>query len=262
MQVHEFVLNSTEMDKMTCIIVDDEAVSRETLENYIVKYCENITVSALCENVQEGLAAIKNHQPDIVFLDIEMPYGDGFDLLDQVENISFDVVFITAFSNYAIRALNLSATYYILKPVDIDELILAVEKIRQLRTDHGQTNVQSKILLDNLKVANGQMQRLVLPQLTGFTVVAVSQVIYATADDNYTVIHLTDGKKHVVSKTLKFFDDLLSEVGFIRIHKSHLINMKEIVEYKKGKIAQVKLSNGVWLDIAAQRKKDFLDRFN
>lgn len=249
------------MDKMTCIIVDDEAISRETLENYVIKYCEHVTVSALCENVQEGLAAIKKYQPDIVFLDIEMPYGDGFDLLDQVETINFDVVFITAFSNYAIRALNMSATYYILKPVDIDELIAAVEKIREQRTGHQETAVQSKILLDNLRVANGQMQRLVLPQLTGFIVVGVNEVLYAAADDNYTIIYLTDGKKHVVSKTLKFFDDLLSETGFIRIHKSHLINMNEIVEYKKGKTAQVKLTNGTWLDISAQRKTEFLDRF-
>jgi len=252
----------TKKDKLSCIIVDDEAISRETLENYVGKYCNNVEVKALCENVKEGLAAIKEHQPDIVFLDIEMPYGDGFDLLDQVESINFDVVFITAFSNYAIRALNMSATYYILKPIDIDELILAVDKIRERRAQlTDETSVQSKILLDNLKVANGQMQRIVLPQLTGFIVVPVHEVLYAQADDNYSIIHLKDGKKHVVSKTLKFFDDLLSDLGFMRVHKSHLVNMGEITEYKKGKTGQVQLSNGAWLDISMQRKKEFLERF-
>lgn len=247
--------------ELSCIIVDDEAISRETLENYVDKYCDGVNVKALCENVKQGLEAIKKHQPDIVFLDIEMPYGDGFDLLDQVDNINFDVVFITAFSNYAIRALNMSATYYILKPIDIDELVAAVDKIRERRADSDETSIQSKILLDNLKVANGQMQRIVLPQLTGFIVVPVNTILYAQADDNYSIIHLNDGKKHVVSKTLKFFDDLLSDLGFMRVHKSHLINTSEIVEYKKGKTAQVQLSNGTWLDISIQRKKEFLEKF-
>lgn len=251
---------------LTCIIVDDEAVSRETLENYIQKYCDAVEIKALCENVEEGLAAIEKHQPDIVFLDIEMPYGDGFDLLDRVPKVNFDVVFITAFSNYAIRALNMSATYYILKPVDIEELILAVDKIREVRMslpkDQTETSIQSKILLDNLRMANGQLQRIVLPQLSGFIIIPVNTILYAQADDNYSIIHLTDGKKHVVSKTLKFFDEMLSDLGFMRIHKSHLINTTEITEYKKGKTAQVQLSDGSWLDISPQKKKGFLDLFS
>ena len=250
---------------LTCIIVDDEAISRETLENYVIKYCDQVEIKALCENVEEGLAAIANHQPDIVFLDIEMPYGDGFDLLDRVPEVNFDVVFITAFSNYAIRALNMSATYYILKPVDIEELVTAVDKIRERRVAANdapsETALQSKILLDNLRIANGQLQRIVLPQLTGFIVIPVNTILYAQADDNYSIIHLMDGKKHVVSKTLKFFDDLLSELGFLRIHKSHLINTSEIKEYKKGKTAQVQLSDGTWLDISMQKKKEFLELF-
>lgn len=248
-------------DNLSCIIVDDEAVSRETLENYVDKYCDGVSVKALCENIKEGLDAIKKHQPDIVFLDIEMPYGDGFDLLDQVDEINFEVVFITAFSNYAIRALNRSATYYILKPVDIDELVNAVEKIKLRRKENSGESIHSKILLENLRAANGQLQRIILPQLTGFNVVPVNTIVYVAADDNYSIVYLNDGKKHIVSKTLKFFDEILSELGFLRIHKSHLINSNEIVEYKKGKTAQVKLSNGIWLDISMQRKKEFLEHF-
>jgi two-component system LytT family response regulator len=183
-----------------------------------------------------------------------------------VPHINFDVVFITAFSNYAIRALNMSATYYILKPVDIEELVTAVDKIKQKRlvADHAsnETSIQSKVLLDNLKLANGQLQRIALPQLTGFIVIAVSDIVYAQADDNYSVIHLKNGQKHVVSKTLKFFDDILSELGFIRIHKSHLINTSEIKEYRKGKTGQVQLSDGTWLDVSAQKKKGFLELFS
>ncbi|MDA7803151.1 LytTR family DNA-binding domain-containing protein [Crocinitomix sp.] len=249
------------MNELTCIIVDDEEVGRATLNNYIQKYCEGVTVLEMCKNIEEAKKAIEIHQPSIVFLDIEMPYGDGFDLLDQLPEINFEVVFITAFSNYAIRALNMSATYYILKPVDIDELVEAVDKIRQKQAAKGEFNIQSKVLLDNLRIANGQLQRIVLPQLTGFVVVPVNTILYAKAADNYTEIHLLEGKKHVVSKTLKFFDELLSDLGFIRIHKSYLINLGEILEYRKGKMSQVKLSNGEWFDISLQRKKEFLDRF-
>jgi len=244
--------------ELTCIIVDDESVSRETLKNYVEKYCDGVNVLELCENVEQGLAAIKKHNPDIVFLDIEMPYGDGFDLLDRVDEISFEVVFITAFSNYAIKALNMSATYYILKPIDIDELVEAVKKIREKKDPSGSN---TKVLMKNLHAANPLSQQVVLPQLTGFMVVQVKDILRAEADNNYTTIFMTDGSKHVVSKTLKFFDELLNEAGFVRIHQSHLVNVQQIAEYKKGKTGQVKLSDGTWLDISPQRKKDFLDLF-
>ena len=142
---------------LTCIIVDDELSSRETLNSYISKYCENVLVLALCKNIDEGLTAIKKHKPDIVFLDIEMPFGDGFDLLDQAGEINFDVVFITAFSHYAIKALNMSATYYILKPVDIDELTEAVKKIREKKNEPVSS---AKILLENNKTNNPEQKKI------------------------------------------------------------------------------------------------------
>lgn len=246
------------IQELTCIIVDDEAASRDTLKSYITKYCENVTVSALCKNIDEGLAAINTNHPDIVFLDIEMPYGDGFDLLDRAGEINFDVVFITAFSHYAIKALNMSATYYILKPVDIDELTEAVKKIREKKTQPGE---QTKVLLSNLKNTTPEQRQIVLPHLSGFSVVLVSDILRIEADNNYSTVYLSDGHKHVVSKTLKFFEDLLSDSGFLRIHQSHLINARNIKEFKKGKTGQVQLTDGTWLDISAQRKKDFMDHF-
>ncbi|MBK9190399.1 MAG: response regulator transcription factor [Crocinitomicaceae bacterium] len=237
---------------LTCIIVDDELSSRETLNSYISKYCENVLVLALCKNIDEGLTAIKKHKPDIVFLDIEMPFGDGFDLLDQAGEINFDVVFITAFSHYAIKALNMSATYYILKPVDIDELTEAVKKIREKKNEPVSS---AKILLENNKTNNPEQKQIVLPHLSGFVVVKIANVMRVEADNNYSTVYLNDGTKQVVSRTLKFFEELLNESGFIRIHQSHLINTKFISEFKKGKTAQVKLSDGVWLDISAQRKR-------
>ncbi|MBL7897473.1 MAG: response regulator transcription factor, partial [Crocinitomicaceae bacterium] len=222
------------------------------------KYCDGVQVLELCKNIDEGLAAIQKHKPDIVFLDIEMPFGDGFDLLDRAGEINFDVVFITAFSHYAIKALNMSATYYILKPVDIDELTEAVKKIREKKNQKIST---TKILLENNKTTNPDQKQIVLPHLSGFVVVKIADVMRIEADNNYSTVYLTDGTKQVVSRTLKFFEELLNESGFIRIHQSHLINTKFISEFKKGKTAQVKLSDGVWLDISAQRKKEFLDLF-
>lgn len=244
--------------ELTCILVDDELSSRETLKSYISKYCDGVQVLELCKNIDEGLAAIQKHKPDIVFLDIEMPFGDGFDLLDRAGEINFDVVFITAFSHYAIKALNMSATYYILKPVDIDELTEAVKKIREKKNQKIST---TKILLENNKTTNPDQKQIVLPHLSGFVVVKIADVMRIEADNNYSTVYLTDGTKQVVSRTLKFFEELLNESGFIRIHQSHLINTKFISEFKKGKTAQVKLSDGVWLDISAQRKKEFLDLF-
>lgn len=244
--------------ELTCILVDDELSSRETLKSYISKYCDGVQVLELCKNIDEGLAAIQKHKPDIVFLDIEMPFGDGFDLLDRAGEINFDVVFITAFSHYAIKALNMSATYYILKPVDIDELTEAVKKIREKKNQKIST---TKILLENNKTTNPDQKQIVLPHLSGFVVVKIADVMRIEADNNYSTVYLTDGTKQVVSRTLKFFEELLNESGFIRIHQSHLINTKFISEFKKGKTAQVKLSDGVWLDISAQRKKEFLNLF-
>lgn len=245
--------------ELTCILVDDEEASRETLSSYLGKYCQDVKLLAQCKNIEEGLVAIRSHSPDIVFLDIEMPYGDGFDLLERCEEVNFEVIFITAFSHYAIKALNMSAAYYILKPIDIDELIEAVNKIREIQSEAG---VSNRVLLENIRQNAPELRQLVLPHLNGFSVVKVTDIVHIEADNNYSTVYLNQGAKHVVSKTLKYYEELLNESGFIRIHQSHLINSRYIVEFKKGKTAQVQLTNGTWLDISAQRKKDFLDFFD
>lgn len=245
-------------NELKCIILDDEQISRDTLKSYLDKYTQDITVLALCKNVQEGIEAIQKYKPDVVFLDIEMPYGDGFDLLERVEEINFDVVFITAFSNYAIKALNMSATYYILKPIDIDELTDAIKKIRAKKIPEG---IQTKVLLENLRQNSNVQKQIILPNLSGFTVVKISSILRIEADNNYSTVYLMEGNKHVVSKTLKFFEELLADSGFLRIHQSHLINAACITEFKKGKNGQVCMSDGTWLDISGQRKKEFLDYF-
>jgi len=249
------------MSLLKAVIVEDEAASRETLNNYINKYCTAIDVVEMADSVKSGLAAIKANNPDVVFLDIEMPYGNAFDLLDSLDEISFEIIFVTAYRDYAIKALNLSAAYYILKPIDIDELVAAVEKITANKKE-GEENFHTKILIDNIKSNAIQHKKIVLPQMDGFEVVNVSEIIRAEANDNYTNFYLTNGKKFLVSKTLKYFDDLLSDFDFIRIHKSHLVNLQYITKYIKGKGGQVRMADDSIVDVSATRKKELLEKFN
>lgn len=245
---------------LKAIIVEDEEASRVTLNNYLTKYCKHVNVLQMADSVQSGLEAIKNHQPDVVFLDIEMPYGNAFDLLESLDEIDFEIIFVTAYRDYAIKALNLSAAYYILKPIDIDELIAAVEKIT-LRKKQGEDIFHTKILMDNIKNNNIQHKKIVLPQMDGFEVVNVNEILRAEANDNYTKFYLSNGKTYLISKTLKYFDDLLAEFDFIRIHKSHLVNLQYITKYVKGKGGQVKMSDGSLVDVSTTRKKALLERF-
>ena len=193
---------------LKAVIVEDEAASRDILSGYIIKYTEGVEVVAMAENITEGIAAIKKHNPQIVFLDIEMPYGNGFDLLDQIGEVNFETVFVTAYSNYAIKALNSSAAYYILKPIDIDELVEAVEKIKVSRANNEDFS-PTKILLENIQIENKQLQKIVLPTMSGFDVVRVKDVIRCEANDNFTEFYMVNGPKMMICRTLKFFEEPL-----------------------------------------------------
>lgn len=248
------------MEKLKAVIVEDEEVSRDILKNYLSKYCADVEFMGAASNIEEGKILIESSKPNIVFLDIEMPYGNGFDLLEQLEDISFDVVFITAYSHYAIKALNLSASYYILKPIDIDELVNAVDKIKKEQTTK-QQHQKTKILTENIKSLNNKSKKIVLPQLDGFKVVKISNIIRAEASDNYTVIYLEGGEKQVISKTLKHFEELLCDMGFLRSHKSHLINLDHIAQYKKGKVGQVIMSDNSIALVSSNAKKELSNYF-
>lgn len=246
---------------LKAVVVDDEEASRETIRNYLNKYCPNVEVKALCESVQTGLKAINAHQPDVVFLDIEMPYGNGFDLLEQLAQVDFEVVFVTAYDNYAIRALNMSAAYYLLKPIDIDELINAVELVSAKKANDNEP-VHTRILIENLHSGQLQEKKIVLPQLDGFEVVQVKDIVHCEANDNFTRFHMMDGSKYMICRTLKFFDELLSELDFLRVHKSHLINLRHVTQYKKGKGGMVKMLNEDVVDVSPGGKKLLLAKFN
>ncbi|MEO0472644.1 MAG: LytTR family DNA-binding domain-containing protein [Bacteroidota bacterium] len=245
---------------LKAIIVDDEMASRETLRNYLGKYCPNIEVADEAESVRTGLEKIRQHKPQLVFLDIEMPFGNAFDLLEQVEDINFETIFVTAYSHYAIKAFNFSAAYYLLKPIDIDELVAAVEKAEQA-IEAKSNGLHTRILLENMHAMNQKNQKVVLPVLDGFEVVLVKDVLRCQANGNFTDFYLLDGTKKMICRSLKFYEDILTDLGFMRVHKSHLVNLEYITAYKKGKGGQLVMKGGDMVDVSPRRKQDLLERF-
>src|SRR5688572_1329221 len=222
---------------MKAVIVDDERDSRQILADFLMRYCPDIELCGMGESVATGIDIIRQTSPDIVFLDIEMPYGNGFDLLDKINHITFETVFVTAFDNYAIQALNQSAAYYLLKPIDIDELVKAVEKIKKERSEENYTQ-HARVLLDNIRA--GQHQKIMLPTMEGFEIVPVNSILYCEAVDNFTRFYLdADTNRNnaplLICRTLKYFEEILREHHFFRIHRSYLINPNFVVRYSKGK---------------------------
>jgi two-component system LytT family response regulator len=244
------------MNSITALVVDDEKDSRESLQNYLRKYCPEVKVQQACANIQEAAEAIKAHQPQLVFLDIEMPYGNAFDLLDQLEEVDFEIVFVTAYSQYAIPALNLSAAYYLLKPIDIDELIAAVAKVRDELQQQDRL-ARATVLREHLQ---GNAKRLVLPLIDGFEVVETADILYCEAADNFTCFYMQSGEKHLICRKLKFYEELLSPRGFCRIHRSTLANLSYVQRYLKGKGGTVVLKNGKELAVSQSRKEAFLEQ--
>lgn len=206
-------------------------------------------------SINEALQLIQENEPDLLFLDVEMPFGNAFDLLDQLPDRSFQTVFVTAYDQYAKDALNNHAAYYLMKPINIDELVRAVEYVIEIKQK--EDILEDRVLRPKLGQVLG---KITLPQQDGFQVLNVSEILYCKADDNYTEIYLIN-KKILVSKTLKYFEEALSGFAFARIHKSYLVNVNEVVKYRKGKGGSVIVSNGKELLVSASRKKELLAYF-
>lgn len=244
---------------MKTIIVDDEQDSRDILESYLTRYCTEVEVIAICANIDEAQKAIKKYQPQLVFLDIEMPFGNGFDLLERIGEPEFEVIFVTAFSQYAVQAFNLSAARYLLKPLDIEELENAVAEVSKRISAKTKSN-HTQVLLDNLKVLNNQNQKLVLPLLDGLEVVRMSDILYCEAEDNFTNFYFTNGRKSMICRSLKHYQDLLHEFGFCRVHRSFMINLDYVTRYIKGKGGSVILEGGKEIIVSNNRKSDLISR--
>ena len=249
------------MNKLiTTLLVDDEPGSLATLEQLIQMYCPSLKVIGKAMNPIEAAAMIEELQPQLVFLDIEMPYGNAFDMLDKMNDISFEVIFVTAYNNYALKAFRYAAADYLLKPLNIDELVDAVNRIAGRIGNH---DVNSRIgaLLDNLNNKSDKFRKIILPINDGFLVEDVEQIMYLNAEGSYTTIHLASNKKVMVSKLLKEFEDMLPESDFCRIHHSTIININYVKKFYKGRGGEVEMANGEIMLISTRKKSDFLSRF-
>ena len=242
--------------KIRAIIVDDEQIARNVLRNYLSKYCPQVEILDEAENIKQAVPLIENHRPDLVFLDVEMPFGNAFDVLEATKQIPYETIFITAFSEYSLKALNLSASYYILKPIDIQELINAVNKVAETLERKEEFN-RNKILLENLH-QKPEKQQIMLPTVHGFDVVKLNEIFRLQADGNFTRIYLKDGSKKMVCRFLKHFEDLL-DFPFVRVHRSHIINFNCVKSYHKN--GEVVLNDDTEIEVSASYKDEFLKLF-
>jgi two-component system, LytTR family, response regulator len=240
------------------IIVDDEFKSRESLKILIEDFCEDVSVDALCQNVNEALVAIDNIKPNVVFLDIQLQSETGFDLLSRLKKVDFDIIFTTAHSEYAIKAFKFSAIDYLLKPINIEELKQSLEKVKAKNSHNFSERLEQ--LMYNLKPMASQKYKLALPSNDGLVFVKVDEIVYCEADSNYTQIHLVNDKKYLVSRTLKEYEDLLKDQNFFRIHNSFLVNLNLIQNYVRGEGGYVVMANGKSLDVSKRKKESFLSR--
>ena len=244
-----------------CILVDDESNSLEMMEWLLQTYCPQVKIEALCDSAAKGIAAIEKYKPDLVFLDIEMPHQNGFDMLEQFDKLSFDVVFCTAYDQFAIKAFKYSALNYLLKPVDPDDL---KETIRRIEEKHAlPTREQLDMLMQGLKNSQKQtVNRIALTTNDGMIFVPTEDILYCAAESNYTSVVLKEGKKILVSKVLKDIDETLSGSGFYRIHNSFLINLNQIKKYVRGDGGYVIMNNDVTISISRSRRPEFMELFS
>jgi two-component system LytT family response regulator len=243
--------------KLKTIIVDDEPDAVDFISSIIGEYCPSLEVVGKAHNVNEGVPCIKEKKPDLVFLDVEMPNGTGFDLLAHFPGKDFDVVFITAFNHYAIKAIKFSAVDYILKPININEFIEAVNRVIQKRSaKSSQSNENLKILLENLK--SPLPTRLAIPTAEGMEYLNPKDIIRIEADRSYSWFFITGNRKILVSKHLKEFQDLLSDRYFFRSHNSHLINLKYVRKYIRREGGYIEMQDGAQIPISRNRKELFL----
>lgn len=239
------------------IVVDDEKLSREVLCNYLKEYCTEIEIVATASSVKTALRTIKRSDPDLVFLDIEMADGKGFDLLTLLHPINFKIIFVTAYSEYAVKAFRFSAVDYLLKPVKIDELKDAVDKVKLLNKNvPGTQNLSA--LINNMKSGNSIMPILVIPHLKGFEVLKIPEIIMCQAEGYCTNFFISGRGKIVSSKNLKHFDSLLEDQSFIRVHHSYLININHVESFTRQ--GEIFLTGGLRASLGDSYKNDFVKR--
>ena len=239
------------------IIIEDEVESRKAITTMLSQHFSNINVLAVCENVAAGKKAIETLQPELVFSDVELGEHTIFDMLPQLANINFEIVFTTAYGHYAIQAIKFSALDYLLKPFSITDITEAINRYIN-KKDKSQSADQLQALFHNLRHIEKDAKKITLPTANGLMIVPIKDIVRCEAADNYTNFFLSAKSKVLVSKTLKEFEELLKEYDFIRIHHSHLINLRHVKNYTRGEGGTVTMTDGSEVDVSRRKKDEFL----
>lgn len=242
---------------LNAIIVDDEPYCCEVLSTLLERYCPEVKVMAVCSSAEEALKAIQRLEPQLVFLDIEMPHMNGFEILERLPEINFHLVFTTSYDQYAIKAIRFSAIDYLLKPIDREELQKAVQKVmKQIQKPISQ---QLEILLQKLNHSTA-VNKVALPTMEGLQMVNVDSIIRCESDSNYTIICLKDKQKLVVARTLKEIEEMLEDYPFARVHHSYMVNLNEINKYIRGEGGYLVMSDGSQVDVSRSKKESLLKK--
>lgn len=242
-------------------MVDDEQKARETIIQMLNLYCTDIEIAGEAENVENAYLLLKNIQPDLVLLDIQMPDGTGFDLLKKFNNLDFKIVFITAYKEHAIKAFKYSALDYLLKPIDPDDLTATIDRVKKT-LEESHTSLKFETLLENITLKNAENRKIVLRTSESIHLVKISDIIRCESSSNYTQFYLADGKKLLVSKTLKEYDEMLTNDQFFRTHQSHLVNLNYIDRFDKTEGGYLVMKDGSHVPVSFRKKDQLLKLFN
>jgi two-component system LytT family response regulator len=245
---------------MKAILIDDERDALEMLEWIIKKNCPEVEIIAMCDSALEGLEKIKSLKPELVFLDIEMPQLNGFDLLERLGKYDFEVIFTTAYNQFAIKALKICALDYLLKPIDGEELKTAIQKANNRKSKV--SSEQLEMLMNYFKPEKPKTRRVALTASDHLVFVDTNDIIYCESDSNYTNFFLVKGEKVMISKTLKDVEEILEGADFFRIHASFLINMKHVSKFTRGDGGYVVMSNNQQITVSRKKKDEFFEMFS
>ena len=240
--------------RIRTVIIEDERKSLLTLETLLERYCPEVEVVGSGRNVEEGIEILLSLKPDLAFLDIAMPDGDAFNLLNRIGKVEFEIIFVTAYNDFALKAFEFSALHYLLKPVNYKDLQQAIQRYLKVKPDR---SIQSRlnVLQHNL---HNHFDKITLSGMEGLVIVDIQDIIRIEASSNYSLVHLVNKETLVVSKTMSQFEEILRDLQFVRIHNTHLINLKHVKKYQRGQGGMVTMDNGTQLAVSRSRKNDFL----
>lgn len=246
---------------LRAILIDDEPECLRSLAHDLVQHCPGVEILGQCDNGKDAIKEIHTLKPDVLFLDIDMPYINGFDLLEMVPDSDFEVIFTTAYDKYAIQAFRISAVDYLLKPIDTEALKEAVEKVRILR-EKGNGPRQIGFLIQQIKdLENNNVRKVALPTFDGLEFIHMDDILYCQSDGAYSHVFFTDGAKMYISKTLRYLEDALCNFHFFRVHNSYIVNLNHVKKYSKTDGGLLVLSNGEKVRVSRSKKDELLGLF-